>query len=134
MNIIPAYLYHVSCADNHNSIMKFGLVPGVYTGFEETPSEYVYLGIHRPDKKFKDHILRNNIVEEYLLLRSAEYDTCPKFNLYKVKAEGLDFSLFSKTNDYREIRYSGIIPPENIKFMWEYNTRELNEIFQSLNI
>lgn len=78
-------------------------------------------------------MLRNNIIEEYLLFRSWEYVTCPKFNLYRVKTDGLNANLFSQTEDNREIRYLGTIPPENIKLICGYNTQELNDIFLQLN-
>jgi hypothetical protein len=124
-------LYHVSCAENHQSIMAYGLVPGKFIGFEETPSPFIYLAVKKPSTNINDMKFdTDKILDEYLLLRSA--DECSEFNLYKIDKSKLEKSNLLKSNDTREMLYAGTIRPESIELVKSYKSSRLNIQYRKL--
>lgn len=132
-------LYHVSCQDNNNSIEEHGLVPNRFKGFEEKTSPYIYLAISLPTTRIENmtdkDVSGGNLLDSYLLLRSHEYETCKRFNLYEIETDGLDQRKFftSLTGDPRELLYRGTIPPENIRYLKDYNTARLDNRYRRLH-
>ena len=128
-------LYHISCSDNHASIIVNGLVPSLFTGYEETPSQYIYLAFESPSKKIDKMklpvSLQGNLLDDYLFQRSWELK-CGQFNLYDVEVESLDQTLFESTNDPREVRYKGTIPPQNISLIQHYNASKIERHYRTL--
>lgn len=125
-------LYHVSCSQNHESIMSFGLVPFYFTSYEEQPGP-IYLSKKKPSSKITSMNAypapENRILDDYMLMSSYKHNECHMFNLYEIDASTLDQSLFGKTSDKREITYSGTIPPQNIKLIKQYDTALMNEYY-----
>ena len=125
--------YHVSCADNNDSIMKKGLIPGEGIGYEEKKSEYVFLAKKKPSKNIRNFLPSANLLEDYLLQMSTNHATCPVYNLYEINGDDIDVSLIHKTNEKREIAYKGVINPRNIVLLQTYNATDLDKKYRVLN-
>lgn len=123
-------LYHVSCSQNHASILGMGLLPYQFISFEERPGP-IYLAYKKPSAKIglmnTTPDMKNRILDDYMLMSAYKHDKCPMFNLYEIDTKNLDPSLFGHTSDKREVHYSGVIPPENIKLLKQYDTSLINE-------
>ena len=129
---IPLHLYHVSCDHNNESIMSLGLVPNTYIGYEETPSEYIYLALDQPSGKISSMKDDNkNLLDFYMLGRAHEYQSCKQFNLYEINTTDLNRYLFYK-KDKRELLYKGVIPPDNIRLIKHYTTIKLDRQYRTL--
>ena len=126
-------MYHVSCADNHDSIMQKGLIPGYKPGYEEEKSKYIFLSKKKPSSRLTSYtIMPKNLLEDYLLQMSTYSDTCPKFNLYMIDPEGLDPSKIVETNEKREVAYEGVINPKYISLIRSIDMKVLNERYNVL--
>ncbi len=124
-------LYHVSCADNHESITRLGLIPGYKSGYEEEPSKYLFFAKKKPSSHVNRYPrMSENLLEDYLLQMSAK--DCLVYNLYEIDRSAIDNNLVVRRNDPREVAYRGIVPPQYIRLIRTYNTSELNERYQIL--
>ena len=122
--------YHVSCATNHESIMRHGLVPYKYISYEEEPGP-IYLATKKPSPISRMAPVgsdANPILDDYMQMSAYKHEECPMFNLYEI--DGLDLSFLGKTDDRRERTYSERIPPENITLIKTYDTKLVNDRYE----
>jgi hypothetical protein len=123
--------YHVSCSHNRTSILTHGLKPFEFTGFNETPGP-IYMSKKKPTTNIRDMpIIADNkttrILDDYMQLSSHMHAECPTMDLFEIDTSNLDGSMFSISDDNREILYSGIISPASIKLVKTYDMKRIND-------